>query len=193
MMSIAHRISGAAQRGRLPPARLVADRHRLRAGGLRHGRALLRRHPRARAAVPVHLVAGPPHARRHPPPDLGHRPRRSTRRASRSSPGATIIGSTALTILIWVVGYALRGSLSMATPLKRVRGLGAAHRGTETFWRQRLTASPTSRSSSSSSSSIVSHIGASYGDGEGLSRHARRRRAHARARASRPPSICASG
>jgi succinate dehydrogenase / fumarate reductase membrane anchor subunit len=28
----------------------------------------------------------------------------------------------------------------MATPLKRVRGLGAARSGTETFWRQRLTA-----------------------------------------------------
>lgn len=28
----------------------------------------------------------------------------------------------------------------MATPLKRIRGLGAAHHGTETFWRQRLTA-----------------------------------------------------
>ena len=28
----------------------------------------------------------------------------------------------------------------MATPLKRVRGLGSAHHGTETFWRQRLTA-----------------------------------------------------
>ena len=28
----------------------------------------------------------------------------------------------------------------MATPLKRVRGLGTAHHGTETFWRQRLTA-----------------------------------------------------
>jgi succinate dehydrogenase / fumarate reductase, membrane anchor subunit len=28
----------------------------------------------------------------------------------------------------------------MATPLKRVRGLGAAHGGTETFWRQRVTA-----------------------------------------------------
>ena len=31
-------------------------------------------------------------------------------------------------------------ALAMATPLKRVRGLGAAHHGTETFWRQRLTA-----------------------------------------------------
>ena len=30
--------------------------------------------------------------------------------------------------------------LAMATPLKRVRGLGAAHGGTETFWRQRVTA-----------------------------------------------------
>jgi len=28
----------------------------------------------------------------------------------------------------------------VATPLKRIRGLGAAHHGTETFWRQRLTA-----------------------------------------------------
>ena len=28
----------------------------------------------------------------------------------------------------------------MATPLKRVRGLGSARHGTETFWRQRLTA-----------------------------------------------------
>ena len=28
----------------------------------------------------------------------------------------------------------------MATPLGKVRGLGSAHRGTETFWRQRLTA-----------------------------------------------------
>lgn len=28
----------------------------------------------------------------------------------------------------------------MATPLGRVRGLGSAKRGTETFWRQRLTA-----------------------------------------------------
>ena len=28
----------------------------------------------------------------------------------------------------------------MATPLAKARGLGAAHRGTETFWRQRVTA-----------------------------------------------------
>ena len=30
--------------------------------------------------------------------------------------------------------------MSMLTPLKRVRGLGAAKEGTEHFWRQRLTA-----------------------------------------------------
>ena len=30
--------------------------------------------------------------------------------------------------------------MSMLTPLKRVRGLGAAREGTEHFWRQRLTA-----------------------------------------------------
>lgn len=28
----------------------------------------------------------------------------------------------------------------MRTPLKKVRGLGSAHEGTEHFWRQRLTA-----------------------------------------------------
>ena len=30
--------------------------------------------------------------------------------------------------------------MNMRTPLKKVRGLGAAHDGTEHFWRQRLTA-----------------------------------------------------
>jgi len=32
------------------------------------------------------------------------------------------------------------GRQSFETPLKRVRGLGAAHSGTEHFWRQRMTA-----------------------------------------------------
>ena len=30
--------------------------------------------------------------------------------------------------------------MSMSTPLKKVRGLGASHSGTEHFWQQRLTA-----------------------------------------------------
>jgi len=50
----------------------------------------------------------------------------------------------------------------MATPLKRVRGLGAAHRGTETFWRQRVTAIANIPLVIFLVLSIVSHIGASY-------------------------------
>ena len=50
----------------------------------------------------------------------------------------------------------------MATPLKRVRGLGAAHRGTETFWRQRLTAIANVPLVIFLILSIVSHIGADY-------------------------------
>jgi succinate dehydrogenase membrane anchor subunit len=52
----------------------------------------------------------------------------------------------------------------MATPLKRVRGLGAAHGGTETFWRQRLTAVANIPLVIFLVLSIVSHIGASYGE-----------------------------
>ena len=51
----------------------------------------------------------------------------------------------------------------MATPLKRVRGLGTAHRGTETFWRQRLTALANIPLVIFLILSIVSHIGADYG------------------------------
>ena len=50
----------------------------------------------------------------------------------------------------------------MATPLKRVRGLGAAHRGTDTFWRQRVTAVANIPLVIFLVLSIVSHIGASY-------------------------------
>jgi len=50
----------------------------------------------------------------------------------------------------------------MATPLKRVRGLGAAHRGTETFWRQRVTAIANIPLVIFLVLSIVSHIGANY-------------------------------
>jgi succinate dehydrogenase / fumarate reductase membrane anchor subunit len=51
----------------------------------------------------------------------------------------------------------------MATPLKRVRGLGAAHGSTETFWRQRLTAVANIPLVIFLILSIVSHIGADYG------------------------------
>jgi succinate dehydrogenase membrane anchor subunit len=50
----------------------------------------------------------------------------------------------------------------MATPLKRARGLGAAHEGTETFWRQRVTAMANIPLVIFLVLSIVSHIGASY-------------------------------
>jgi len=50
----------------------------------------------------------------------------------------------------------------MATPLGKVRGLGAAHRGTETFWRQRLTAVANIPLVIFLILAIVTHIGADY-------------------------------
>ena len=52
----------------------------------------------------------------------------------------------------------------MATPLARVRGLGSAHRGTETFWRQRLTAVANVPLVLFLTLSIVTHIGADYAE-----------------------------
>jgi succinate dehydrogenase / fumarate reductase membrane anchor subunit len=50
----------------------------------------------------------------------------------------------------------------MATPLAKARGLGAAHRGTETFWRQRMTAVANVPLVIFLILSIVTHIGADY-------------------------------
>ncbi len=50
----------------------------------------------------------------------------------------------------------------MATPLGKVRGLGSAHRGTETFWRQRMTAVANIPLVIFLILSIVTHIGAPY-------------------------------
>ena len=52
----------------------------------------------------------------------------------------------------------------MTTPLNRVRGLGSAHRGTETFWRQRVTALANIPLVLFLIFCIVGHIGASYDD-----------------------------
>ena len=52
----------------------------------------------------------------------------------------------------------------MATPLKRARGLGAAHGGTETFWRQRVTAIANIPLVIFLILSILCHIGASYAE-----------------------------
>ncbi|MHA1517610.1 MAG: succinate dehydrogenase, hydrophobic membrane anchor protein [Alphaproteobacteria bacterium] len=54
--------------------------------------------------------------------------------------------------------------MAMATPLKRVRGLGAAHHGTETFWRQRVTAVANIPLVIFLVLSIVRNIGASYAE-----------------------------
>jgi succinate dehydrogenase / fumarate reductase, membrane anchor subunit len=50
----------------------------------------------------------------------------------------------------------------MATPLAKVRGSGSAHRGTETFWHQRLTAVANIPLAIFLILSIVTHIGADY-------------------------------
>lgn len=52
----------------------------------------------------------------------------------------------------------------MATPLGKVRGLGAAHRGTEAFWRQRMTAVANIPLLIFLILSIVTHIGAPYAE-----------------------------
>jgi len=52
--------------------------------------------------------------------------------------------------------------MSMATALKRVRGLGSARSGTETFWRQRVTAVANVPLIIFLVLSIAMHIGADY-------------------------------
>lgn len=52
----------------------------------------------------------------------------------------------------------------MATPLKRVRGLGSAKSGTETFWRQRMTAVANVPLIIFLILSIVTHVGADYAE-----------------------------
>ena len=50
----------------------------------------------------------------------------------------------------------------MATPLARVGGLGSAHRGTETFWRQRVTALANIPLVIFLIFSLVAHVGSSF-------------------------------
>lgn len=52
----------------------------------------------------------------------------------------------------------------MTTALKRVRGLGAARSGTETFWRQRLTAVANIPLVGFLIYTIVAHVGAPYAE-----------------------------
>jgi succinate dehydrogenase / fumarate reductase membrane anchor subunit len=50
----------------------------------------------------------------------------------------------------------------MTTPLKRARGLGAARSGTETFWRQRMTAVANVPLVAFLIYTVVTHVGAPY-------------------------------
>jgi len=56
----------------------------------------------------------------------------------------------------------------MATPLARVRGLGSAHKGTETFWRQRVTAIVNIPLVMFLVLAIVTHLGAGYDEMRGF-------------------------
>ncbi|MGH6792513.1 MAG: succinate dehydrogenase, hydrophobic membrane anchor protein [Methyloceanibacter sp.] len=56
----------------------------------------------------------------------------------------------------------------MATPLARVRGLGSAHKGTETFWRQRVTAIANVPLVIFLVLAIVTHLGAGYDEMRGF-------------------------
>ncbi|MEX0745316.1 MAG: succinate dehydrogenase, hydrophobic membrane anchor protein [Phycisphaeraceae bacterium] len=56
----------------------------------------------------------------------------------------------------------------MATPLARVRGLGSAHKGTETFWRQRVTAIANIPLVIFLVLAIVTHLGAGYDEMRGF-------------------------
>src|SRR5476649_2552259 len=98
---------------------------------------------RAAGAVRLHLWTAPSHAWRHPPSDLGYHSRSRTGRAR-------ICGAGNHCRLDLAHAHRMGGRLSrhgrpamkdnqMRTPMSRVRGLGAAHSGTQDFWRQRLT------------------------------------------------------
>ena len=92
----------------------------------------------------LHLGADPPHARRHPPPDLGPRRRlwaERARMARRRPPWSARSHSRCLSgwSAFWRWEARDERISASAHPLGRVRGLGAAHSGTRDFWRQRIT------------------------------------------------------
>src|SRR6266702_3575986 len=95
--------------------------------------------------VRLHLERDPPHARRHSPPDLGHRSRLWTERArmaGRSQPGRIDRDHDSAVDLHHAHdgNWVMTGPEHIRTPLGRVLGRGAAKSGTEHFWHQRLTA-----------------------------------------------------
>src|SRR3981081_3260449 len=129
---------------------LVAARCRRRPECLWGVRGLRDQLGRARRAVRLHLGAAPSHARRHPPFRLGPRlwvwPGGTRMAGARQSRGLDRLDGAAVA-LFRHVRHALTdrsgirtSTMTMRTPLARVRGFGSARSGTEHFWRQRLTA-----------------------------------------------------
>ena len=110
MMSIAHRITGVALYfGTLLLAWWLIAAASGPNAYARRSQSFIELVVRPADAVRLHLGADASHARRHPPSHLGHRPRL---RAAASANGwriATLVGSIALTIVIWVVGYLFIG------------------------------------------------------------------------------------
>src|SRR5476651_1685481 len=98
---------------------------------------------RAAGAVRLHLGSAPSHARRHPPPDLGHHPWVRAGRARNAGAGdADRLGLAHAGPLGGRLSRYGRPAMKeplMRTPMRRVRGLGAAHSGTKDFWHQRVT------------------------------------------------------
>ena len=111
MMSIAHRISRRGERGRLPAARLVAGGHRLGPRGLCPGLDFFGSIPGRLLlflfswSLIHHMLGGI----RHLIWDTG---RGLDKVSIEIFAWATIIGSTVLTVLVWIAGYWLRGALS---------------------------------------------------------------------------------
>src|SRR4029078_8227478 len=95
-------------------------------------------------ALRLHLGPDPPHAGRHPPPDLGHGAWIRSGRARNAHAGhLDRLNSThAHTLGRRLPRHGrspMRETPHMRTPMRRVRGLGAAHSGTGHFWHQRVT------------------------------------------------------
>ena len=109
MMSIVHRITGAALYFGIAAARLVAARGGVRPERLRQGAVVHRHAHRPAHPVRLHLGADPPHARRHPPSDLGHRPRLRRRPSASGWRARPRSARSRCTIVLWVVGYAVDG------------------------------------------------------------------------------------
>src|SRR6476620_4845450 len=99
---------------------------------------------RSAPALWLHLGSDPPHAGRHPPFDLGYGSRlRAGRTRNAHTSHFDRLGNAHAHTLGRRLSRDGRSPMSepphMRTPMRRVRGLGAAHSGTGHFWHQRVT------------------------------------------------------